>query len=313
MKVTESSTVTVSGLYRMSAAEYHAGPCNSPELSASIAKILTRETPLHAWTKHSKLGRAPADGEEASESEREKSTNQQDFGTVAHKLALGFGREVAVIDPNDHVGPRGGIPKGWTNDSIKTARAEALDAGKVPILPKYHGRAEKCAKALREGAEAWLGMPVEDCIREYVICWQEANGIWCKAMADISRPDLRRTLDFKTTGISSNPESVARHMYSEDMEVQAAFYLRGQDALDPANVGRRKFGFLFVEQRPPHAASPVIVPSEAGMQLGRWAVENAISQWSDCLGRDEWPGYPAEEYEAMPPAWKMQAMGNEFA
>lgn len=312
MKVIESSEVTSPGLYRMNAAEYHAGPTPAPELSASICKVLATETPLHAWTVHSKLGRAPIDGDESSESERERSTNQMDFGTVTHKMALGFGREVCVIDPNDHIGPRGGIPKGWTNDSIRTARAEALDAGMVPILPKYHGRAEKCAKALRAGAEAWLGMPVEDCLREIVICWQDEHGSWCKAMLDIARPDLIRTLDFKTTAMSVAPEAVARHLYANNMEVQAAFYLRAEDALDPDNAGRRQFGFLFAETSAPFCCSPVIYPSEAGLQLGRWQVENASLLWHRCLSRDEWPAYQTAPYEAQPPAWKLAALGNDY-
>ena len=43
------------GIYGMSEDCYHADPADAPSLSASIAKILIAETPLHAWTAHPKL------------------------------------------------------------------------------------------------------------------------------------------------------------------------------------------------------------------------------------------------------------------
>lgn len=312
MQVTESAIVTMPGLYRMSAAEYHAGPCPAPELSASIAKIIVRETPLHAWTRHSKLGRAPIESEDGEEADEPKSKAIQDFGSAAHKLALGYGRDIAWVDPAAHIGKKGGVPKGWTNDSIREARSEAQGAGHIPMLLRYQPAVEACAKAMQERAEAWLGLPVAECLREVVMCWQDEAGIWCKGMADIMRPDMLRKADLKSTLRSVSPESVARHLYAEDMEVQAAFYERGSAALDPSTAGRSRFAFIFGEQRAPFIASPPIYPSEAGMQLGRWQVENAITLWAGCLQDNKWPAWQNEAYEAMPPAWKLSMMGNDL-
>ena len=44
-----------------------------------------------------------------------------DLGTAAHAMLLEGDEAIAVIDPQDHIGPRGGVPKGWTNDSIRTS------------------------------------------------------------------------------------------------------------------------------------------------------------------------------------------------
>src|SRR5215831_5713580 len=43
------------GVYAMPAAQYHADPCPTPSLSASIIKLICLDSPAHAWTAHPKL------------------------------------------------------------------------------------------------------------------------------------------------------------------------------------------------------------------------------------------------------------------
>ena len=75
--------------------DYHADKlpdwCTGPSLSNSMAKILLDKSPAHAYAAHPRLGGAgrvlPA------------STLQTfDAGKLAHKLLLGRGAEVVVID-----------------------------------------------------------------------------------------------------------------------------------------------------------------------------------------------------------------------
>lgn len=311
MELIESSTVTEPGLYRMSAAAYHAGPCLFPELSSSIAKVIVQQSPLHAWTVHPKLGRAPSDDEDEGE-ESSSADNQAKkellLGQAIHKVALGHGAEIHYVNPMDHVGPKGGVPKGWTNASIKARRDEILSTGGIPLLTKYRQGVNHCAANLRTAVEDWMCCGIEECLREVVICWEE-KGFWRKAMIDIARHDLTRLGDLKTTRISIAPESAARHLYAESMEIQAAFYTRGCDAVDPDNMGRRQFAFFFGEQAAPYQASAPILMSEGGMELGRIQVARAINLWDSCLETGHWPGYDSAPYLAEPPAWKLQAIG----
>ena len=54
--IAESATAR---LVRMPARDYHADPGETPTLSASIAKRIVNESPLHAWLKHPRLGGLP--------------------------------------------------------------------------------------------------------------------------------------------------------------------------------------------------------------------------------------------------------------
>lgn len=305
MKIIESPTITEPGLYRMSAAAYHAGPTPAPELSSSIAKIIVQQSPLHAYTVHPKLG---AKRDEDDESDDAKRTEMM-LGSAIHKIALGHGAEITWVNPADHVGKRGGIPKGWTNDSIRDRRDEIVALGGIPLLSKYQSGVNRCAGNLRLAVEDWMCCDIKECFTEAVICWEE-QGFWRKAQIDIARHDLLRLGDLKSTRMSIAPEACSRHIDSESMEIQAAFYLRACDAIDTTNAGRREFAFFFGEQTAPYQASRPIVMTEPGLEIGRMQVGNACRIWDECLENNVWPGYGNDPYYAEPAAWKLKMLGN---
>src|SRR4029077_5767017 len=72
------------------ASTYFADPCEGPSLTQSIAKILLEQSPLHAWHAHPRLGGKP-DEPEAYDSAKA-------IGNAAHKLMIGRGKEIMVLE-----------------------------------------------------------------------------------------------------------------------------------------------------------------------------------------------------------------------
>lgn len=269
------------GFYRMSANLYHADPCATPSLSSSIAKALLRKTPRHAYEKHPRYTPASVN----------TPTPAMMFGTVVHKLVLGAGAKVVVIEADD-----------FRSAKAREKRDEALAAGKAPILVDDFDRADVVAERVREGlaripaaANMFTGEP------ELVAIWQDGD-VWCRAMLD--GLDVTHTHvwldDLKTSGDDFGPDAVGKKIASLGYEVSAAFYRRGVKAL--LRDAPIFFRFAFVETDTPYE----VLVSEldgAGIEHGRRQVCAAIEVWRRCQQTGVWPGYPREIVRAELPAW----------
>lgn len=261
------------GIYDIPAAEYHADPCPEPSLSSGIARILLSKSPRHAWHAHPRLNPAH---------EPEDSTDF-DIGQAAHQVMLRDPSKVlAIIDADD-----------WRTKAAKEARAEAIAAGRLPLLRDQSRRVAAMHVAVEtqllgheaEGAFA-NGKP------EQTLIWQDDGGIWCRARLDWL-PDERRSplvlYDFKTS-YSANPDVWTRTLYNDDGDVQAAFYARGIEAV--LGITDVRFRFVVVETAPPHCMS-VIELDPAAVALARARMSYAMQTWRECLRANKWPGYPA--------------------
>ena len=115
---------------------------------------------------------------------------------------------------------------------------------------------------------------------------------------------MKTVVDLKLTEASVDPYSCEKRIYA-DYDIQAAFYLRGMDALRPDGAGSRRFLWFFGEMHEPYAISPPMQMSEAGRQMGSEKVERALKVWDQCVRTNEWPGYPRTLHIAEPPVWAM--------
>ena len=119
--------------------EYHADPCERPSLSASIAKVLDRSSPLHAWAAHPRFGgRAPV---------RESKALAR--GTLLHALLLGESDRIEVVHADD-----------WRTKAAKAARADANAWGRIPTLVGDLERTQVVADAITERLDE-LGLVLE--------------------------------------------------------------------------------------------------------------------------------------------------------
>jgi len=272
------------GIYPMPASIYHADPCPSPSLSSSIAKVLCSESPRHAWSKHPKL----------NPNWLPSYKDEFDLGTAFHDSMLEDCSKIVIVDAAD-----------WRTNAAKEQREAARAAGKVALLRKHSDKVLAMKKAVLEnlgehedGRRMFLGGQAEQ-----TLVWQEPEfgNIWCRARLDYLRimPDYEID-DLKTTDLSANPETFSGALFRLGYDIQAAFYLRGLNAI----MGHEAtFRFTVVETDPPHAVS-VLAFGPAALMLAEKKVRYAMETWQRCLETDSWPAYPMRTCYADLPQWE---------
>ena len=283
---------------------YHgAGLTPAPPLSSSIAKVLVKQSPGHAWWGHPDLNKAKA-------LEIERSKKSQNMGTAVHKLVLGKGRPLKVLNFDD-----------YRTNAAKAARDATIADGGTPLLGKEMDRAEEIAEAARRQL---ADTPIAHLFgenkgdAEVTGAWQEENGIWCKMRIDWLPHAAREgghitVVDLKTTEQSAKAEDWSRTMFEFGSDIQDALYRRGLKALLP---GARKIDFVFavIEQTAPFAVQ--LCRSSGETKDGaETLVALAIETWGECLKRgtslEQWPFYEGEIADIDPPVWR--SMASELA
>jgi hypothetical protein len=215
-----------------------------------------------------------------------------DIGTAAHALLLSGITAVEVLDAPD-----------WRTKAAKEWRDAVRADGRIPLLAKHWGAVQAMAQAATEQLVAHEADPplFNDGKPEQTLVWEEPGGVLCRARIDWLRDDLDAIDDYKTTSASADPEKWTRSMFTSGYDVQAAFYLRGLEAL--AGVDEAQMRFVVQETFPPYALS-VVAPGPAALAIGRKKVDFAINVWRRCLERDEWPAYPRQVCWAELPPWE---------
>lgn len=276
--------ITKPGLYfDVTAAAYHADPLPVASLTQSIAKILLAKSPLHAWHAHPRL----------NPDYQHDDATKFDIGNVAHKMLLGRGKEIVVLDHDD-----------WRTKAAKEAREEAAATGKLAVLGKQAARADKMVQAAREQLDMrGLGHLFGNTGKsEVVAVWREGD-TWLRQMIDWLSTDTLIFADYKTTDESAAPDAVARKMVNDGWHIQGAMGERALRALAPQT--ERQFLFVVQEATVPYALTVVDVTGDA-LVIGRKMLDAAVGIWSRCMRADRWPGYPVEIVTPEFPGWAEQ-------
>lgn len=291
--------ITALGVYTIPESQYHADPAPEPSLSSSIAHILLQQSPLHAKAAHPRLTPGVVSGE----------AKHFDLGKLCHALLLEGIDKAHVIQATRKEGTgknridTGGPVTDYRTNEAKQERDEARAAGKCPILAHELADVTAMMKACREQLDAHSeasnafsrGTP------EQTLVWQEANGIWCRARLDWLHLIDAIVDDFKSTGISANPDMISRTMWTNGWPIQAAFYTRGFKAVFGQNL-EPLFRFVVQEAYAPFALS-VISLDPSAQAFADAKVAKAIRIWGECLTSGIWPGYPDRIAYAEVPAW----------
>lgn len=270
------------GVHHLDADTYHADPCTTPSLSASIAHLLCTSSPKHAWTAHPRLNPAY----------RRDEHEHFDIGTTAHAILLEGGADrVEVLEFDD-----------WRKKAAQDARALVRASGRIPILAKHWDAVAAMVEAAREQLAA-LDVdpaPFTDGKPEQALVWEDEGGVLCRARLDWLRDDQMAIDDYKTSGRTANPERFSRILFDHGYDVQAAFYRRGLRILTGASPAWR---WIVQETQPPYALS-VVAPKQDVEAIGDRKVAHALRVWRECLERDEWPAYPTRVCWVEVPAYE---------
>lgn len=265
-------------------ATYHADPCEVPSLSAHIAGVLSRQSPLHAWHAHPKLGGA-----------KRKPTKELDAGAVAHLLILGRGAEVEVVDAES-----------WRRDVAKAARDKARAEGKIPVLLTDYEEARVAADAIKARFGEFNIDLAGDI--EATFFWTEETEhgrIQCRGRMDhVKLEKHRATVTDLKSCFSAHPDAIQKHIDMYRYDVQRAAYVRAIEENAPHLAGRIDYTLVFCELEAPYVIVPVKLSGEF-RALGERRWRRACETWARCLETGVWPGYSAETIEVAPPEWTL--------
>lgn len=286
------------GAYDISAEDYHADPCVGPSLSNTAANLINI-CPLKAYLSHPRLN---------PNFEPRVASAKMNFGSIGHKLLLGKGAEIDILDEKD-----------WKKDAAQAFRDRATAAGRLPCLRKDYDRARELQSgALREFKRLGLLEDFEASIKERTYIWRDDNS-YLRSMIDAVLVDpgaaIATIFDLKITGDAS-PEACVGRIGSMGYDLQAHFQ---KEAVKSVNKeiglsieGRMKHIFLNVEDEFPYLVTPVELSAEV-QAIGRSKFNRALHTWKQCLADNRWPGYTAGVVVAEAKPWdtkrEMEAAG----
>ena len=280
-----------SGVYKISAQEYHKDPCANPSLSRSVIGDLLFKSPAHAKHNHPRL----------NPNFKEDNDRKFDLGTAGHEILLEGSENICVIEAEN-----------WMKKDTKEAREIALKEGKSPLLTKQYQQAvdmvSAAEKAILTCTELGITNLRNDGESELSYIWQEKE-TWLRVRPDWIAKDRKLILDYKTTDASANPSDWARMAVNMGYDIQNSLYVRGVNAIEKTAP---KFVFVVQETEEPYLCSFIGLPPEF-LEMGKQKVDYGIFLWRQCMDRDEWPGYPNKVCWINPPVWALNSWESRAA
>lgn len=212
-----------------------------------------------------------------------------DYGHVTHKMVLGEGNQLALLDPKvcGH-DAKGNIAKQpQSTAEWKAAEALARKQGKIPVAKWDMEKAQTMAGRVFQHRVA--GRLLSKGSAEHSIYWHDdATGVRLRCRPDFLTDGLGRPIcvDYKTA-TSANPRQFQRAVQDYGYHCQQAFY---EDGL--RELGLEDVGFLFVVQSKtaPFTVSVCSI-DPADVELGRRQNRAAIELFARCTESGRWPGY----------------------
>ena len=232
-----------------------------------------------------------------------------DFGHAVHKMVLGKGSRLHMLDPKVVGLTADGKPaKSPASTSMwKNAAKKARDEGKLPI-----------AKADIEKAQTMAGRVFQHRLAarllsrgqaEHSIYWHDdATGVRLRIRPDFlpELPGRPLCVDYKSA-TSADPRQFQKAVFDYGYHQQQAFYEAGL-----AELGLVDVGFLFIVQSKtaPYTVSVCQIDPDV-VELGRRQNRAAIELFARCIEQDRWPGY--EDIQAVGMAgWAVKQIEDQL-
>ncbi|NUO35604.1 MAG: hypothetical protein HOQ18_18375 [Dermatophilaceae bacterium] len=244
-------------------ATYHA---DRESLSVSGAKVLLKAPALFKWQQEHPVHR-----------------DVFDVGSAAHKLVLGVGAPIRVVDADS-----------WRTKDAKAEKDAAHAAGEIPLLAADYRRVQDMADALSSHRLAMRllseGQPE---VSAYAV--DDATGVTRRGRFDWLGTSI--LTDYKTCA-SADPRDLAGRygaIRKWGYDQQAAWYTDlASDLGHPASA----FAFIFQSKEPPHLVTVAYI-DDSDLWDARIANARALELFAECTETGHWPGYLPDDTAAL--------------
>jgi hypothetical protein len=267
--------ITEPGIHEMTNEEYHS---HRYALSSSGARKLIESSPAHF---------------------RYEQDNPQpvkkvwDIGNAAHKLVLGNGPELRLVDYER-----------WDTKAAKAEVAEARAEGAVPLKRAEYDQVHEMAAALRAHPVASLLFDPEHGKAEQSLFWRdEKTSVMRRARLDwLPNPRSGRLIipDYKTC-VSAKPERLERVIDDLGYHQQDDTYRSACHALGIADE-TAAFVFVCQEKTAPYVITVIEVNANA-RRIGAARNRRALEIFTRCTATGHWPGYSDDVVPVALPPW----------
>ncbi|MFE3583738.1 PD-(D/E)XK nuclease-like domain-containing protein [Streptomyces vinaceus] len=220
-------------------------------------------------------------------------TKTFDYGNAAHKLVLGIGPELVLVDHDM-----------WNTKAAKAEVAEARARGGIPLKRHELDMVKAMAAAIRQH-------PLAAALLDPDHGAAEQSGFWIDGPTGIRRRvrfDWLPTIhygrliipDYKTANDASNDavqKDIAKYGYNQ----QAAWYEEAAQALDLGGPDTELL--LIVQEKAAPYLVNVIGFDFFSREIGRAKNRVAIETFAECTATGIWPGYGDEPNYLALPGW----------
>ncbi|HEV2780386.1 MAG TPA: PD-(D/E)XK nuclease-like domain-containing protein [Actinophytocola sp.] len=264
-----TATIDQPGVYDIPVDRYLADPVAGGSLSSSGArKLLPPSCPakFKQWL------------DEGSEHIRE-----YDIGHGAHRLVLGTGPELVVIDAD-----------GYRTKAARAARDEAYAAGAVPLLAADAELVHAMADALREHPVASaLFAPGSGQPEQTLVWFDQRHGVRRRALVDWLRcppPGGQLIVPDYKSAKSADPDAISKAIDQYGYDQQLAWYLDGVQALGLAGDVEPAAVLVVQETAPPYLIT-VVQLDVVALERGQLRNQQALTVYRQCRATDRWLDY----------------------
>jgi len=234
---------------------------------------------------------------------QEPPSEAMEFGSVTHKLVLGEGADVAVLEPDVHGLKADGTlaDKPTATKAWKEAEAEAREAHRIPIHVDSFTKAQAMAEAVFQHPVAGPLLTLPGEAEQSFYAADPATGVALRGRTDrvVEYDGRLHIVDYKTSASASH-EDFGRIALKYRYYLQWAWYrtLSGLCGLDDDPA----FVFIVQEKTSPYLVNVITLDDEA-LDLGRIHMRQAIDTYARCTESGVWPGYEETIHTVSLPVW----------
>jgi hypothetical protein len=225
-----------------------------------------------------------------------------EIGTAAHKLVLGEGPDLVLVDVDD-----------WRTKDARIQAAEIREAGGVPLKRDTYEQVHAMADALRRHPVASVVFDPAGGKAEQSLYWIDPlTKVTCRARPDwLPNPGAGRTIipDYKTCRDASL-DAISKAIHTYGYHCQAAWCLEGARRTGLADE-RAVFLLICQEKTAPYVVTVAQIDRK-DLELGHAKNQVAREIYRECAEAGRWPGY-SDTVEIIPqPEWAQKRESETY-